>query len=50
MTGATPDPASLQVLISRLIGVAEEMGAVLQRSMIRVLNTTPLKDLVLSSR
>jgi N-methylhydantoinase B/oxoprolinase/acetone carboxylase alpha subunit len=26
------DPASLQVLISRLTGVAEEMGAVLQRS------------------
>src|SRR5918992_6279921 len=26
------DPASLQVLISRLTGVAEEMGAVLRRS------------------
>src|SRR5688572_26249240 len=26
------DPAALQVLISRLTGVAEEMGAVLQRS------------------
>ncbi len=28
----TPDPAALQVLISRLTGVAEEMGAVLQRA------------------
>ena len=36
MTGEGPvpalDPASLQVLISRLTGVAEEMGAVLRRS------------------
>ena len=30
--GAELDPASLQVLIARLTGVAEEMGAVLQRA------------------
>ena len=28
----TLDPASLQILISRLTGVAEEMGAVLRRA------------------
>ncbi|WP_436795184.1 hydantoinase B/oxoprolinase family protein [Actinospongicola halichondriae] len=32
MTSPTLDPAKLQVLISKLTGVAEEMGAVLQRS------------------
>ncbi len=32
MTAASLDPATLQVLISRLTGIAEEMGAVLQRS------------------
>jgi len=30
--GATLDPAALQVLISRLTGIAEEMGAVLRRA------------------
>ncbi len=30
--GASLDPASLQVLVSRLQGIAEEMGAVLRRS------------------
>src|SRR5690606_12207131 len=29
--GPAPDPASLQVLIARCTGIAEEMGAVLQR-------------------
>src|SRR5947207_11988360 len=28
----TLDPASLQVLVSRLVGVADEMGAVLRRA------------------
>jgi N-methylhydantoinase B/oxoprolinase/acetone carboxylase alpha subunit/GrpB-like predicted nucleotidyltransferase (UPF0157 family) len=28
----TPDPAALQVLVSRLVGVADEMGAVLRRA------------------
>ncbi len=32
MTPPTLDPAKLQVLISKLTGIAEEMGAVLQRS------------------
>src|SRR5690349_9397634 len=30
--GMTLDPAGLQVLISRLVGVADEMGAVLRRA------------------
>lgn len=32
MSGTAPSPAELQVLIARLTGIAEEMGAVLQRS------------------
>ncbi len=32
MTEPTLGPAALQVLISRLTGIAEEMGAVLRRA------------------